>query len=195
MPWVVGNRYLYMYEMQNNANIVYWDLKARGWTMNSIAATLGNMQSESTINPGIWQNLIPGPAGGGGWGLVQWTPSTNFTDWADENGYRHDDGYAQLLWIDTRTVPTGQWIPTSAYPMSFDEYKISTESPEILASAFLRNFERPGDIPGTEPIRRRQAAYWYEFLSGEPPDPPDPPIPPWGGYGNKLKMMYYPKLW
>lgn len=158
--WIKGNRYLDASEMQNNAFIVYSTMYYRGWTLNAVCGMLGNMQSESSINPGIWQNLTPNPSLG--WGLVQWTPSTNFTDWAAANGYENDDGDAQLKWIDEETVPVGQWIPTAAYPISFDEFKQSTNTPENLASAFLLNFERP-EVP-VEEQRRQQARAWYEYL-------------------------------
>ena len=89
MPWITGNRYLSMTEMQNNADIMYAFFTEHGWTVNAIAAMFGNMQTESTLNPGIWESLDPF---GGGYGLVQWTPYTNYSDWAgdawQENGQK-----------------------------------------------------------------------------------------------------------
>lgn len=175
MAWIQGNRYLSTSEMQNNALIVRDYLLSRGWTLNAIAGLLGNMQSESTINPGIWQSLNSGNMSGG-FGLVQWTPATNFTDWADANGYAWTDGNSQLLWIDEQTIPTGQWIPTPNYPLTFSEFKISTESPATLASAFLKNFERAG--VEVEDERRSQAETWFSYISGGTvPDPESPSTP------------------
>lgn len=174
--WIKGNRYLTIGEMQNNAQIIFTYLTNRGWTVNAVAGLLGNMQKESTINPGIWQNLSPNPSLG--WGLVQWTPSTNFTDWATANGYANDDGDAQLKWIDEVTVSFGQWIPTAQYPESFGEFKGSTMSPEYLADCFLKNFERPAEID--QPERQQYARYWYEWWEGSPVPPPNPhPEPDW----------------
>lgn len=174
--WIKGNRYLTIGEMQNNAQIIFTYLTNRGWTINAVAGLLGNMQKESTINPGIWQNLSPNPSLG--WGLVQWTPSTNFTDWATANGYANDDGDAQLKWIDEVTVSFGQWIPTTQYPESFGEFKGSTMSPEYLADCFLKNFERPAEID--QPERQRYARYWYDWWKGSPVPPPNPhPEPDW----------------
>lgn len=174
--WIKGNRYLTIGEMQNNAQIIFTYLTNRGWTVNAVAGLLGNMQKESTINPGIWQNLSPNPSLG--WGLVQWTPSTNFTDWATANGYANDDGDAQLKWIDEVTVSFGQWIPTAQYPESFGEFKGSTMSPEYLADCFLKNFERPAEID--QPERQRYARYWYDWWEGSPVPPPNPhPEPDW----------------
>lgn len=174
--WIKGNRYLSIGEMQNNAQIIFNTLLLKGWTKNAIAGMLGNMQKESTINPGIWQNLNPNPSLG--WGLVQWTPSTNFTDWAAANGYANDDGDAQLIWIDTVTASVGQWIPTTQYPETFEEFKVSTQTPEYLADCFLKNFERPGEID--QPDRQRYARYWFDWWEGSPVPPPNPnPEPDW----------------
>lgn len=164
MSWIYGNRYLTSYEMQHNATIIYANLTAKGWTVNAIAGLLGNLETESTINPGIWQSLDKDNYEMG-YGLVQWTPATNYTDWATEQGYDIDDGDAQLLWIDEVTTQVGQWIPTSAYNMSFSNFKVSAAEPEYLASAFLFNFERAG--VEVEEERRTQARAWYEYLMSE----------------------------
>lgn len=174
--WIKGNRYLSTGEMQNNAQIIFNTLLTKGWTENAIAGVLGNMQKESTINPGIWQNLNPNPSLG--WGLVQWTPSTNFTDWAAANGYANDSGDAQLIWIDTVTTSVGQWIPTAQYNETFGEFKGSTQTPEYLADCFLKNFERPAEID--QPDRQRYARYWFDWWDGSPVPPPNPnPEPDW----------------
>lgn len=162
MGWTIGNYYLTMPQMQGNALEIYTFFAARGWSLNAIAGMCGNMQSESNINPGIWQDLIYGNYYGG-YGLVQWTPATNYTNWASANGYDITDPIGQMIWIDTLSASSGQWIPTSGYPLSWDNFKTSTESPEYLASAFLKNFERAG--VEVESARRSQARYWYDYLN------------------------------
>lgn len=175
MGWISGNRYLSQIEMDNNALIVTSYLLSKGWTLNAIAGLLGNMESESTINPGIWQSLTEGNMSGG-FGLVQWTPATNFTNWADGLGFSWSDGNAQLQWIDEQTTLFGQWIKTDVYPLSFEEFKTSTETPQYLASAFLKNFERAGVEVENE--RRSQAYEWYLFITSENPINPELPITP-----------------
>lgn len=159
--WITGNRYLSMEEMQNNALCVLSYLYPKGWTLNAIAGMLGNMQTESNINPGIWQSLDEGNTSLG-YGLVQWTPATNYLNWADAQGYERDDGDMQLYWIHNLTTSEGQWIPTAAYDLSFESFRTSTQSPEYLASAFLKNFERAGTE--VEEERQTQARYWYDYL-------------------------------
>lgn len=172
--------------MRNNATIVRDYLTAKGWSLNAIAGLLGNMQSESTINPGIWQNLNENNLSGG-FGLVQWTPATNFTNWADSLGYAWTDGDAQLKWIDEQTTAFGQWISTEAYPMTFNEFKTSTATPEYLASAFLKNFERAG--VEVEAQRRSQAVEWYSFISSGSTPTPNPN--PGTGTGKKRKKFNF----
>lgn len=161
MGWTIGNRYLTQSEMEGNAREVYSFFSGKGWTRNAIAGILGNMQTESNINPGLWQSLKEHNYSGG-FGLVQWTPATNYTDWATANGYTITDPTGQLKWIDELSETKGQWIKTSVYSMSWSEFKKSTEAAEYLASAFLKNFERAGVEKESE--RKSQAASWYSFL-------------------------------
>ena len=51
---------------------------------------LGNMQRESTINPGLWQNMDEGNTSLG-LGLVQWTPATNLINWCNNFGLDYLD--------------------------------------------------------------------------------------------------------
>lgn len=162
MPWITGNRYLSISEMQNNADIMYAFFTAQGWTVNAIAAMFGNMQTESTLNPGIWENLDPFV---GGYGLVQWTPYTHYSEWAGD-GWQ-DNGQKEMERIQYELENHLQWISTSLYPMTFREFSQSDKPPAYLAQAFLYNYERPAVKP--QPARSRQAEYWYEYLAGRPP--------------------------
>lgn len=171
--WIKGNRYLSIGEMQNNAVIHFSTLLAKGWTAEAVSGLLGNEQKESTINPGIYQNLNPDHEQPWGFGLVQWTPWTNWSNWAEQHGYDMDSGDGQLEWIDTETVPFGQWITTTQYPESFGEFKVSTMSPEYLADCFLKNFERPEQID--QPDRQKFARYWYDWYTNSYVPPTNPP--------------------
>ena len=162
MPWITGNRYLSLTEMQNNADIMYVFFIGKGWTVNAISAMFGNMQTESTLNPGIWENLDPFA---GGYGLVQWTPYTNYSDWAGEDW--QDNGQKEMERIIYELEKHLQWISTSLYPMTFREFSQSNKPPAYLAQAFLYNYERPTVKP--QPARSKQAEYWYEYLVGHPP--------------------------
>jgi murein DD-endopeptidase MepM/ murein hydrolase activator NlpD len=164
------NGFLNMEEMTENANYILSYLLSRGWTKNSIAGMLGNMQTESTINPGIWQNLDSGNMSMG-YGLVQWTPASKYIDWANANSLPYQEMDSQLSRIEFEIENGLQWISTSEYPLSFQEFKISTQTPEYLGQAFLRNYERPADQ--TQPNRSTQARYWFDTLTGEGTPPND----------------------
>ena len=174
--WVKGNRYLTQSEMDNNAVITAAYLSAKGWSRNAISGILGNFWRESNINPGIWQNLYPDPSNG--YGLAQWTPSTNWTDYANQHGYQIDDGYKQLDFIDVD--PINNYIPTTMYPETLAQYKVSNNSPEDCASAWLYNYERAGVVAEQE--RRYWARYYYDLIENIPT------LPPIDGGGSIRKM-------
>ena len=162
LPDVISsNAYLSKEQMRQNAAYILRYLTSRGWTRNAACAILGNMESESTINPGIWESLIYGNYSGG-YGLVQWTPASKYTDWAAANGYEIGDINGQLERIIWEMQNGEQWIATSSYPMSFAEFARSSDSPYNLAMAFMACYERPADP--YQPIRGEQAEYWNAAL-------------------------------
>ena len=186
--WISGNRYLSTAEMQNNAVIIRNTLNSYGWSLNAIAAVLGNMQSESSINPGIWESLQPNTSRG--FGLVQWTPATKLIDWAGSN---YQNGYVQLERIQYEANNGLQWFrnpaaPIVEPPISFLEFTTSTEPVATLANYFLWFYEHPANP--IQPNRAEQAEYWYEYLSGSEPEPPDP-NPPVPKPSKPMKFYYY----
>lgn len=186
--WIKGNRYLSIGEMQNNAAIVFSKMTEYGWTPEAISGMLGNMQKESTINPGIYQNLDSDHAQPWGFGIVQFTPYTKWTDWADEKGYHMDDGNGQLEWIQTQVTPRGEWIETSQYPISFTEFQKSKDTPENLAYTFMYNFERPTSL--NQPERKEYARYWYDWYNNDYV-PPDNPPDNGGEWKRKMPIWFY----
>src|SRR5690606_31451738 len=178
---IAKNAYLTLEEMTINANYIHDYLISRGWSKNAITGMLGNMQTESTINPGIWQSLISYDhdpyilVESHGYGLVQWTPFNKYTIWARDNDldYSHID--SQLLRIEYELQNGIQWISTSDYPLSFQDFKIFTASPLYLAQVFLRNYERPANLD--QPNRSTHARYWWDVLLDvgtiDLPHPPD----------------------
>lgn len=173
-----GNYYLSLSQMKENASYIYGYLNARGWTLNSICGMLGNMQTESTINPGIWQSLNEGNLSGG-YGLVQWTPATNYLNWADARGLERGSLDSQCERFEYEVANHLQWINPN---MTFQQFKESTDTAYNLGMKFLRYYERPKNP--NQPIRGTQANYWFTYLEGT--DPPDPPDPGDGSNGGQL---------
>lgn len=196
--YIAKNAFLSDSEMAVNAEYIYRYLGSRGWTLNAVAGMLGNMETESTINPAIWQNLDEGNTSLG-YGLVQWTPATKILGYCDAIGASYTSMDAQLQRIIYERDNGLQYYQTDAYPLSFTAFSTSKESPEYLANAFLLNYERPADQ--SQPNRATQARKWYNALSGvdvggggevtpPTPDAPDEPeTPPLVPHNPKRKGM------
>lgn len=170
MALIISNAYLSQSQMRDNAQYIADYLFARGWTRNAIAGILGNMQRESTMNPGLWESLSYGNMSGG-YGLVQWTPASEYTNWADARGYPWGNNSSnvtayfkgQLECILWEVANNQQWYATSSFNFSFSAFTKSTQTPEYLAEAFMRNYERPGVLALEE--RKQNARYWYNNLT------------------------------
>lgn len=162
--FITGNWYLSQADMETNAKYIYNYLGARGWSVNAIAGMLGNFQTESHINPGIWEGLNEGT--GPGFGLVQWTPYTKYTEWCEARGLDPSHMDSALARIEYELANGLQYYATDNYPESFAQFKTSTKSPTYLAMAFLANYERPAEP--NQPWRGTQAEAWYTFLTGQP---------------------------
>lgn len=160
----------------NNANLIYTYLAAHGFTSrNAIMAMLGNMMTESYLNPGQWQHGYEPYDGNqyNGMGLVGWTPYWRIIDWLTSHGYNLNDpesyGYGMLdkLIEECFNPQEVTWIATGSYPISFAEFATdATHDIEWLANAFLYNYERPATTP--QPARAAQAKKWSEILPDKP---------------------------
>lgn len=159
-------------QMEHNAAYIYSYLKIKGWTVNAIAALLGNLESESGMNPGIWEGNDVGDTVQG-YGLVQWTPATKYLEWCTNAGFSDPSEMDNNLLRIVYEVTNGlQWLSTSSYPLTFKEFTKSTESADYLARAFMINYERPGDQTEENQAKRgSQGAAWYSYLSGVVPSP------------------------
>lgn len=155
-----------------NARYIYQHFTSRGWSPEAVCAMLGNMEFESTINPGIYESL-DASSSTNGFGLVQWTPNTKYKTWADEQGFAYSDMDGQLARIQYEVDNELQWIETDRYPMSFKTFTTSTDDVAALTMAFLHNYERPANLD--QPDRAVEAVKWYATLSGYTPDVPDQP--------------------
>lgn len=191
MPdWIGGNRYLRQSEMDNNAQIIYNNIP---WSINAICATLGNMVSESTINPNIWEGLQPTTDYDSkhGYGLVQWTPVRKLINFCDANGLAWTNGYAQLKMMTNDMETSAQWfkngyapnfnLPVNP-PITADEYIHSDLSVDTLTRYWAMYYEHPAEKYYRSSINSRisYARYYYNMFVGTDPDPdPDPdPEPP-----------------
>lgn len=157
-------------QMENNVNCLMEFFQPAGWSVNAISALAGNMEAESTINPGRWQSDDVGNLAGG-FGLVQWTPATNVRDWIQSylGSTDYTNGVYQCQRIIYELDNGLQYYPTTNYPETFTQFSVSTKSPGYLAKAFLLNYERPADqSPEMQAYRASLAEKWYTFITGQP---------------------------
>lgn len=178
MAWIVKvgvNAYLTQSEMENNATEFYGYFNSKGFTIESVAGMLGNLQQESNINPGMKQSA----SASSGWGLIQWTPSSNLTDYATAYGVDWATGeiQTQLMWDEIINGYGRQWLPKPSlgYGYTGAEFSQLTDVAEAC-KAYLYERERAE----AEALDKRltYASNWYEYLTGvTPPTPPTPPTP------------------
>ena len=175
MAWIVKvgvNAYLTQSEMENNATAFYGYFNSKGFTIESVAGMLGNLQQESNINPGMKQTA----SASSGWGLIQWTPSSNLTDYATAYGvdWATGDIQTQLMWDEIINGYGGQWIPKPSLGYGYTGAEFSQLTDVVEAcKAYLYERERAG----VEALDKRltYASNWYKYLTGvTPPTPPTP---------------------
>lgn len=162
LNWIQSNKSLTLKEMENNAMIVIDYFRGKGWTKNAVAGLLGNMEKESTINPGRWQS---GKVGNleGGYGLTQWTPASKLFNYLDKEGLSRTDGDAQLGRIHWELNNKAQWI-TRIGNMSFYDYSRSTLPAGELTKIFTINYERPKNAEMRANERMPYGEKWYKFI-------------------------------
>ena len=131
--------------------------------LHVIAAICGNFWQESTINPGIWENLTVGAPG---YGLGQWTDNppiverrTALFNWLDANGYARDSGPGQLAFL----VYENLWIPStftpSAYQTLTDFFNSTSTNTAYLTEEWMWHWEGIDD--GSYTTRLDAARYYY----------------------------------
>lgn len=162
---ICSNRYLTRKQMKPNAQYILNYLLGKGWTKQAICGVLGNMETESTMNPCLWESLRVGNMRGG-YGLTQWTPASKYINWCKAKGIPYASIDSNLKRLDYEVENNMQWINSlDPKKRTFKQFTRSTDSPKDLAMVFIRAYERP-KYPN-QPKRGTQAEYWYKTLTGE----------------------------
>ena len=188
MPWISEDRYLNQSEMENNATIIIQYYRSLGINDNTIAGILGNMQAESTLSPVLTER-----GGGGGYGLVQWTPKSDLTNACSSYGltpYTSGDVQIEVVLREiVNTPPITQWYSSSAFISHYYNSGATSDMIGITGQEFLNNsrnftadklavcfmacYERPSYDPSVNHSSSRQqyALNWVAFMGGVPPTP------------------------
>jgi len=130
----------------NNEETVFKFFAGNNFTKEQSAGIVGNMIAESGVNPKRVQGTSTpdgdkdSPPGGGGYGLVQWTPGTKILDDAKAKGQSPGDLNFQMgLLLDQ--LNGGSKIPEKA---AGDDIKKQT-TVDGAAKSFMLKYERPAD--------------------------------------------------
>lgn len=86
-----------------------------------------------------------GSAEGHGYGLVQWTPYTKYTNWVTGDPSTMDNNLSRILYEVANNIQWG----AGAYgtpPYDFETFTHSTDTPYNLAINFLKYYERPAQL-------------------------------------------------
>ena len=172
-------------QMETNAKYIRNYLQNQGWSLNAIAAVLGNWQSECTLNPNRPQKSTYPSTTGCVFGLPHWTPwGKKYGAWCQANGIANmarDDNPAgeiepQIAYHEyecTRGYNGGKtWFNNRGYHYTWSQFKTSTDNPATLAAAYYWQYERSAaNDPGSRPS---QATAWYNYLSGQAYNPLSP---------------------
>lgn len=181
MPWIYKDDYLTQEEMTNNAQIAYDLFYGSGTEGSTACAIIGNMQSESTLSPALNER-----GGGGGYGLVQWTPKSNLTDACNILGlspYTDGDVQCQVILAEiVNTAGVEQWYSSEAFISRYYNSGATSDMVGITGEQFLKNemewdagklailfmaaYERPSYDPETNhwQTRRDNANDWFNQL-------------------------------
>lgn len=164
---IVSNSYIRQDQILTNARYIFHYLlslpSSTQWTAKAIAAMLGNMEQESNINPGKWEDA------GTGFGLVQWTPPSKYTGWLSDSGYAGEelDIDHQIERILYEVEHGEQWLSSLHTPsLTFQAFtQNSSLTVPALAEYFLRCYEQPNNPSGKVLDRQNLAQKWYDLIS------------------------------
>lgn len=138
--------------------------------LHVVAAICGNFWQESTVNPGIWENLTVGAPG---FGLGQWTDNppavmrrTALFNYLDGYGLSRSSGSGQLEFLIVEDL----WIPSlfvaSQYQTMSDYLASTSNSLHDLVLEWMYHWEGIND--GTDTIRLTAAQRYYNLFVNDP---------------------------
>lgn len=179
--WISTDTYLTQQHRDENSKLVAEYLKNLGWTVESIAGILGNMDVESSMNPALIEgrqvhNLIDNNtclniSSSTGVGLVQWTGDTStppagqklasFAIRYNQNWY---DGDLQCFRLEREYQEDLQFDPgwVDGVYWTWQDYVTSTETPETLAKVWQYLYERGGS---DTQLRQQKARYYFSIIT------------------------------
>lgn len=202
---------------QTNATNIFNALSALGWTVNAIAAAIGNMQLESYLNPAcvyphstypqsinsladLDNSIAINVPQTEAMGLVQWrgygnTPpiGNQIVSYAIRYGYQWYDGEIQMKRLSWEYTDNKKWKTKTIDGVSWtwQTFVSSTQSAEYLANIWMRCYEVTNS---RLPERRSNSAYWYNYFKDTPQPTPTPAGWISGAEFSNLAAAYDPAI-
>lgn len=202
---------------QTNATNIFNALSSLGWTVNAIAAAIGNMQIESYLNPAcvyphstyprtinsladLDNSIAINVPQSEAMGLVQWvgygnTPpiGNQLVSYAIRYGYEWYDGEIQMKRLSWEYTDNKKWKTKTIDGISWtwQTFTSSTQTAEYLAYIWMRCYEVTNS---KVPQRRSNSAYWYDYFKDTPQPTPTPPGWISGSEFSDLAAAYDPDI-
>ena len=129
--YTITSQYLTHYSFEDNAALVVNYLSNEGFSIESICGILGNMESESYVNPGQIENDDDTPIPLRGHGLIQWTPLTGLTNNTYWQGGKWYSGSKQMYVVANEVLDPAYFIPRG------DDHTLKTRSYWQLSRCLL----------------------------------------------------------
>lgn len=185
--WYYGPEYntLTQEEKEHNATLAMTYLRRNGFTKYAAAGVVGNMWAESMMNPGLWQGGISHAYNPGvGYGLVQWTPWSDYWPWPSDSTDWENNGPRQMerlvyerdnnleFWHHQQDYPGWTWSNFCAIepiPPETDDDAVN-----LAAEVFVYKYLAPANPESTLNNRKYHARYVFYNCAGYGGD-----IPAW----------------
>ena len=171
----------------HNADLLWsYFIKTYNWTLPAVCAFFGAITYESGFNPRLIEGGLTTPVKNSGVGYVQWTPSTNLTDYATQWG---------VPWYLYKAKYLEDFPESSIYKTQDDFCSkadfVNGNTPRSLSAQIPEFYTRPGSWANKDNWTRNAEmfSFFYNRYSGQdPPSPPTPPTPPTPGKKSGLKV-------
>ena len=139
-----------------------------------VAAICGNFWQESTVNPGIWENLTPNITPGG-YGLGQWTDNpgqnlwrrTDLFNYLETHGYAYGSGEGQLEYL----IYENTWVPSLFVQSNFNtlyDFLYNNNSTSLYDCVYEFMYHWEGINDGSDTVRKQYADRFYNLFQNDP---------------------------
>lgn len=219
--WHAKPRYGYTRTSQgakDNAEMFYGVMNSLGWSLEAVAAALGNQAGESEYNPWRWgsDNILAtdspwidqreydsqGNLINHAYGLFQQDPAGKYLhrqyamslptfapNYSNQVGQPHDgDAQCRYLHWICSNSSGGEWLPSASATYGMSYSDFYTNAQSKSVAFLTRTFFHCYERGTWSDTRITGAEYWYEYLGGV--TPPEPPEPP-TPTGRKLPLIFY----